>query len=219
LWAPREAIILQSFILSYWPLITQIVLGALLFASAWVYLPLLWGALWLPAPTRIVRDMLQAAGVQPGDKVVDLGAGDGRIVIAAARRFGAHAVGVEIDPIRCAIANTLIRRLKLRGQARVQCGDLFEYDLADADVVTVYLWPSTNQRLRSRLLKQLRPGARIVSYKFPFYGWTPLDGPFTHRGDGHQRDDILVYEIGKSEPDLLAAPRAQDERTTPQGEL
>jgi tRNA A58 N-methylase Trm61 len=141
--------------------------------------------------------MLRMASVQPGQKVVDLGAGDGRIVIAAALWFKARAVGVEIDPIRCTIANTLIRLLRLRARAHVQYGDLFEFDLADADVVTLYLWPSTNQRLRSRLLKQLRPGARVVSYRFAFYGWTPI------APDDRADNEILVYEIGQSEPGLL----------------
>jgi SAM-dependent methyltransferase len=190
---------LREFIISYWPLVTQIVLGLFLFACAWIYLPLLWGAVWIPAPLRIVREMLRAADVKPGQKVVDLGAGDGRIVLVAALRFRAHAVGVEIDPIRCLIANGLIRLLGLRDRAHVVHGNLFEFDLTDADVVILYLWPSTNQRLTSRLLEQLRPGAKVVSYRFAFYGWTPVvladrDHP-----------DILVYEIGRSEPNLWAA--------------
>jgi SAM-dependent methyltransferase len=187
---------LRNWIISYWPLITQIVIGVFLFMCAWVYLPLAWGAPWLPARLRTVRKMLQRAGVQPGQKVVDLGAGDGRIVIAAALWFQAEAIGVEIDPIRCWMANTLIRLLGLRDRAHVFRGDLFEFDLKDADVVTLYLWPSTNQRLRSRLLERLRPGARVVSYKFSFYGWTPLTF------DEHNTSDILVYEIGRSEPAL-----------------
>jgi hypothetical protein len=190
---------LMDFIVSYWPLVTQIVLGAFLFACAWVYLPLFWGALWLPTPRRIARKMLQMAGVQPGQTVVDLGAGDGRIVIAAALRFKAQAVGIEIDPLRCLIANGLIRLLGLRDRAHVRYGNLFEFDLHNADVVTLYLWPSTNQRLRARLLEQLRPGAKVVSYKFSFYGWTPITPPDrAHKG-------ILLYEIGKSEPNLWAA--------------
>jgi hypothetical protein len=188
--------VLRDFIVSYWPLVTQIVLGVFLFMCAWVYLPLAWGAPWLAAPLRTVKKMLQVAGVQPGQKVVDLGSGDGRIVIAAALWFKAEAVGVEIDPIRCWMSNTLIRLLGLRDRAHVHRGDLFQFDLSDADVVTLYLWPSTNQRLRSRLLKQLRPGAKVVSYKFSFYGWTPI------ATDDRHPSDILVYEIGKSEPEL-----------------
>jgi SAM-dependent methyltransferase len=187
---------LQNWIITNWPLVTQIVLSVFLFVCAWIYLPMLWGAPWLPTPLRTVRKMLQMGGAQPGQRVVDLGAGNGRIVIAAALWFKAHAVGVEIDPIRCVIANTLIRLLGLRDRAHVHCGNLFEFDLSDADVVTLYLWPSTNQRLRARLLKQLRPGAKVVSYKFPFYGWTPI------APDDHDASGILVYEIGKSEPDL-----------------
>jgi len=193
---PKKATALRNWIISSWPLVTQIVLGVFLYACAWVYLPLAWGAPWLPAPLCTVRKMLERAGVQPGQKVVDLGAGDGRIVIAAALWFKAEAVGVEIDPVRCMIANIWILLLGLRDRAHVQCGNLFEFDLSDADVVTLYLWPSTNQRLRYRLLKQLRPGAQVVSFKFPIYGWTPITP------DDHTASDILVYEIGHSEPDL-----------------
>ena len=190
---------MQNWIIAYWPTVIQIVLGMFLFGCAWIYMPLLWGALWIPTPRRTVRAMLQIADVQPGQRVVDLGAGDGRIVIAAARRFKANAVGVEIDPIRCLVANTLIRLLGLRDRARVWCGNFYEFDLKDADVVTLYLWPSTNQRLRARLLKQLRPGAKVISYRFAIYGWTPITP------DNLKQKEILVYEIGKSEPDLLAA--------------
>lgn len=186
----------QDFIVSYWPLVTQIVLGLFLFVCAWIYLPWAWGAPGLQAPLRTVKRMLQMADVQPGQKVVDLGAGDGRIVIAAALWFKAQAVGVEIDPVRCLIANSLIRLLSLRDRAHVHYGDLFEFDPSDADVVTLYLWPSTNQRLRSRLLKQLRPGTKVVSFRFPFYGWTPI------APDDHNANGILVYEIGQSEPEL-----------------
>jgi predicted O-methyltransferase YrrM len=195
---------LQDWIIAYWPVVTQIVLGVLLFVCAWIYLPLLWGALWLPTPLRTVKRMLRLANVQPGQTVVDLGAGDGRIVIAAALWFQARAVGVEIDPLRCLIANALIRLLGLRDRARVVYGDLFEFDVTGADVVTLYLWPRTNQRLRSRLLEQLRPGTRVVSYRFAFYGWTPITP-----GDRDQRD-LLVYEIGRSEPNLWAALESEE---------
>jgi SAM-dependent methyltransferase len=198
----------QDWIVSYWPLVTQIVLGVLLFACTWIYLPLLWGALWLPAPRRVVKKMLRLAGVQPGQMVVDLGAGDGRIVIAAARRFKAQAIGVEIDPLRCLIANAEIRLHGLRARARVRYGNMFEFDLAGADVVTLYLWPKTHQRLRARLIEQLRLGARVVCYRFPIYGWTPVAGSEiaggNRAGSGRADPEIFVYEIGKSDPNLRA---------------
>jgi SAM-dependent methyltransferase len=189
----------RTWILEYWPLITRIVLGAFLFACAWIYLSLPWGALWLPTPWRVVVEMLRRAGVQPGERVVDLGAGDGRIVIAAALLFKAEAVGVEIDPLRCLIANTLILLLGLRKKAHICYGNMYEFDLTGADLVTLYLWPSTNQRLRSRLIEQLRPGARVASYKFAFYGWTPVNAT-----QGRRRD-ILIYEMGVSEPSIWTA--------------
>lgn len=186
-------------LIAYWPLAVQIVLGLSAILYVWVYLPLLWGALWLPTPRRIVDKMLRLADVQPGQKVVDLGAGDGRIVIAAARSFKAQAVGVEIDPLRCLLANTRIRLLGLQDRAHVYYGNMFSLDLGDADVVTLYLWPETNERLKARLLAQMRPQARVVSYHFSMIGWRPLS---PHTPD---RDGIYLYEIGSAEPDIWTA--------------
>ena len=104
---------------THWSLVIQIAIGISLFAAAWSYLPTLWGAPWVPSSLRTVNKMLLMAEVTPGQKVVDLGAGDGRIVLLAARRFAARAAGVEIDPLRCLIANALIWGLGLRRQAHV----------------------------------------------------------------------------------------------------
>lgn len=187
---------MQSLI-AYWPLAVQIVLGLTAILYVWIYLPLLWGALWLPTPRRIVDKMLRLADVQPGQKVVDLGAGDGRIVIAAARSFKARSVGVEIDPLRCLLANTRIHLLGLRDRAHVYYGNMYDLDLRDADVVTLYLWPETNERLKARLLEQMRPQARVVTYRFSMVGWIPLR---PQDGDG-----IYLYEISSAEPDIWAA--------------
>jgi precorrin-6B methylase 2 len=133
--------------------------------------------------------MLSLAALQPGEMLVDLGAGDGRIVMAAARAFGAKAVGVEIDPVRCAIANGLIRLAGLRGKARVVWANMYGYDCSDADVVTVYLLQGTNQKLKAQL-GRLRSGARVVSHTFSVEGWVPsiID----------ERNGIFVYEVGRT---------------------
>jgi SAM-dependent methyltransferase len=174
------------------PLLVHIIFGLAVFAFVSAYLPTLWGAPWAPTSLRTVRHMLRLADVQPGQTVVDLGAGDGRIVILAARRFGAQAVGVEIDPLRCLIANALIVLLGLRGRAQVVHGNMFSYDLAQADVVTLYLLQGTNQRIQSRLAAQLRPGARVVSHAFSFSGWTPVAID--------ERRRLFLYEIGNTDP-------------------
>ena len=121
----------------------------------------------------VVDAMLAMAAVRPGDFVVDLGSGDGRILIAAARSHGARGLGVDIDPerIREAEANARAARVNDRVQFRRQ--DLFETPLREADVVTLYLTQDVNLRLRPRLLSELRPGARIVSHDYNLGDWRP----------------------------------------------
>jgi SAM-dependent methyltransferase len=184
---------MTTWILEGWPLVIQGVLGAFVFLAFSYYLPFLWGAPFVPTPWRICRRMLELAEVKPGQKVVDLGAGDGRLVILAARAFGAKAEGVEIDPTRWLIANIRILQLRLRGRASVALGDMRNYDVRDADVVSLYLLQGTNQKIKERLIRQLKPGARIVSHTFSMSGWTPtvLD----------DTNGIFVYEIGRTGED------------------
>jgi SAM-dependent methyltransferase len=188
---------MEDFVARYWPLVIQIVLGVSFLGTAWAYyLPLMWGAPWIPARMSVVKRMLQLAEVQPGQKVIDLGAGEGRIVIAAAHTFQAQAVGVEIDPVRCLIANLLIRLRGLRGKAHVHWGNMYSFDLSDADVVTLYLWPSTNRRLTAKLASQLRPGTKVVAHHFSMINWIPTTVDTKKR--------IFVYEIGKETLDIRA---------------
>ena len=120
---------------------------------------------------EVVDAMLALAEVRPDDDVIDLGSGDGRILIAAARSHGAHGLGVEIDParIREATANARAARVADRVQFRQQ--DLFETPLRDADVVTLYLTREVNLRLRPRILAEMRPGARVVSHDYDMGDW------------------------------------------------
>jgi SAM-dependent methyltransferase len=129
------------------------------------------GAPYVPTPRHIVLRMLQLADVSGEDVVYDLGSGDGRIVLAAAERYGARGVGVEIDSGLVQKSRTKARHLGLTDRVTFQQGDLFEADLSDATVVMLYLWPDMNNRLRSKLQRELDPGDRVVSHSFDIDGW------------------------------------------------
>jgi SAM-dependent methyltransferase len=128
------------------------------------------GAQWAPTTMSTVNSMLTVAEVGPDDLVYDLGCGDGRIIVAAARRYGARAVGIEIDPLRYLWCQTAITVLGLRGRIKVVFGDFFSKDLSEADVVTCYLLQVTNEKLEAKLKEELRPGTRVVSNYFTFPG-------------------------------------------------
>ena len=127
-----------------------------------------------PTPQTVVDQMLTVAGVRPGEMVYDLGCGDGRIVIAAAQKFRARAVGIEIR--RDIYEGTLARvaSLGLSDQVRIVHGNALKYDLSPADVVTLYLLTSSNERLKPILEKDLKPSARVVSHDFEIRGWKPV---------------------------------------------
>jgi SAM-dependent methyltransferase len=126
---------------------------------------------WEPTADPVVTAMLKLAGVRKGDVVYDLGCGDGRIVIAAAKQFGARGVGIDIDPQRIAESNANARKAGVTGMVTFREEDLFEADFRDATVVTLFLWPSLNMKIRSKLLKELRPGTRIVSHSHDMGDW------------------------------------------------
>jgi SAM-dependent methyltransferase len=125
-----------------------------------------------PSPPEVVEAMLRLADVGPADVVYDLGCGDGRIVIAAARR-GARGVGVDIDPERVREARANARAAGVEDRVEIREADLFDTDVRDATVVMLFLQPDVNLRLRPRLLAQLRPGARIVSHWHDMGDWKP----------------------------------------------
>ncbi len=128
---------------------------------------------YVPTPHEVVQHMLKLAELKSGDLVYDLGCGDGRIVIEAARTPGVRGVCVEIDPERIAEARENAKQAGVSDRIRFVQGDLFEVPFSDATVVTLYLLPQVNLRLRPRLLKELRPGTRVVSHAFDMGDWTP----------------------------------------------
>jgi cyclopropane fatty-acyl-phospholipid synthase-like methyltransferase len=145
---------------------------------------LLWAVLWIgasflqatpprapdvfyvPTPPAVVDAMLELAKVGPNDVVYDLGCGDGRIPIAAAQKFGAHGVGIDIDPKRIEEATENAKAANVTDRVTFRAEDLFEASIGDATVVTLYLLPSLNEKLMPKLQKDLKPGTRIVSHAF-----------------------------------------------------
>jgi SAM-dependent methyltransferase len=128
---------------------------------------------YVATPTDVVERMLRLAKVGPGDLVYDLGCGDGRIVIAAAEKFGARGVGVEIDPGLINQAEAGARAAGVETRVKFLLQDALTVDVSDATVVTLYLLSASNVKLRPILTKQLRPGARIVSHSFAIGDWEP----------------------------------------------
>lgn len=128
---------------------------------------------FVTTPDEVVKRMLLLAGTGPSDYVVDLGSGDGRIVIAAAREFDAQGLGVDIDSRLVELSRENARRAGVSGRAQFELRDVFATDLSRATVVTIYLLPSLIDRLQPKLLDELRPGARIVAHAFPMQGWKP----------------------------------------------
>lgn len=150
---------------------------------------------YVPTPPEVVAAMLKMANVQKTDVVYDLGSGDGRIAIAAAK-IGARAVGVDINPERIAEANQNAKAAGVTQRVKFVQGDLFEVPISEATVVTLYLLPSINLKLKPRLLSELKPGTRIVSHSFDMGDWKPektqeVDGRYIYfwtvpqRGAGH----------------------------------
>ncbi len=128
--------------------------------------------MWLPTPDELVHRLLEVAKVGPNDLVYDLGAGDGKIAIAAARRHGARAVGIEYNPKLAAFAQREVERAGVADRARVLQGDLFQTDFSQATVLTLYLLDELNQQLRPRVLR-MKPGTRVVSNSFAMGDWEP----------------------------------------------
>ena len=128
---------------------------------------------YVPTPHKVVMAMLRMAQVTRNDMVYDLGCGDGRIVITAAKIFGARGVGVDIDPVRIKESNENARKAGVTNRVKFLEQDLFKTDLSEATVVSLYLYPELNLRLRPKLLSELRPGTRILSHEFDMDDWKP----------------------------------------------
>jgi protein-L-isoaspartate O-methyltransferase len=148
---------------------------------------------FVATPPDVVERMLTLAQVGPADVVYDLGCGDGRIVIAAARSFGARGVGVDIDPARIEDARVNARRAGVDHLVTFRVEDARSTDVTEATVVTLYLVAALNAQLRPRLMTQLRPGARIVSHNFPIGDWEPGRVDVFRSADGQMRTLYLWH--------------------------
>jgi SAM-dependent methyltransferase len=126
---------------------------------------------YFPTPTAVVKAMLELGELKPGELLYDLGSGDGRIVIMAAQQFGARAVGFEIDPKLVYQSRERIEKRKLGALASIEGRDLMSADFSKPDLITVYLLPSSNDKIQPLLEDQVKSGARIVSHDFTFRGW------------------------------------------------
>jgi ubiquinone/menaquinone biosynthesis C-methylase UbiE len=129
--------------------------------------------IFVPTDFQVVNAMLKLAEVTSKDIVYDLGCGDGRFVVTAARQFGARGVGIDIDPERIKEARALAERTQANDKVRFIEGDLFDTDISEATVVTLYLLTRLNLKLRPKLMKELKPGTRIVSHAFDMGDWKP----------------------------------------------
>jgi len=152
----------------------QVLISALFFLIMVFLMSLIWtasrGAPWVPTSREVIDSMLAMAEVCPGEVVYDLGCGDGRVLIRAAGRFGARAVGVELDISRYLWSSAAVTFHGLWKRVRIIRADLFSVDLSEADVVFAFLLQNTNDRLKDKLRRELRPGARIISNTFTFSG-------------------------------------------------
>ncbi len=129
--------------------------------------------MFVPTPQELVEDMLRLADVKRGDVLYDLGSGDGRIAITAAKKYGVRAIGIDIDPERIKEAEDNARKAGVTKLVEFRRADLFQSSFREATVVTLYLLPDLNLKLRPRLLAELRPGTRIVSHAFDMGDWKP----------------------------------------------
>ncbi|HYM26503.1 MAG TPA: methyltransferase domain-containing protein [Vicinamibacterales bacterium] len=149
---------------------------------------------FVATPMPVADAMLRLAHVTAGDVVYDLGSGDGRIVILAAQKYHARAVGIEIDPRLIEISRQVARDGEVENRATFVQGDFFATDLSEATVVTMWLTAGVNARLEPKLRHELRPGSRIVSHQFGIGDWRPVA---TARQDG---EDIFLWKVAPAAP-------------------
>jgi phospholipid N-methyltransferase len=156
----------------------------------WVIWTDIIGAGWEPTSKILVRKMLEIAEVNSEDILYDLGSGDGRIIIEAARKYHANAIGIEADPLRYIWSKLMILLYGVNQKVKVIWGNFFNKDITNATVVTLFLSSKANQQLKTKLQNELKPGTRIVSYYWTFHEWEPVKED--------KKDKIYMYIIGNT---------------------
>ena len=162
--------------------------------------------IFVPTPQAVVDEMLKVANVRRGDVLYDLGSGDGRIVITAAKRFGVRGIGIDIDPQRIAEANENARKEGVSHLVTFKQTDLFTTDISEATVVTLYLLPRLNVKLRPKLFSELKNGTRIVSHAFDMAEWEPEK---QLKVDGR---DVYYWTINDAARAKFGAPAAAEKK-------
>ncbi len=162
----------------------------------WHAIPIFYGMPWTPSPRKRIRKALRMARLREGETLYDLGSGDGRVLILAAKEFNARAVGVEINPLHCLYARIVAWIQGVSPRVRLRCKNLYHADFSDADVVYLYFTSPPNKEIQERLQTSLRKGARVVALSFDFTDWQPdsLD----------KRSLIFVYTMPPKSGGLLA---------------
>jgi SAM-dependent methyltransferase len=154
---------------------------------------------YVPTPQDVVERMLAMAKVGKNDVVVDLGSGDGRLVVTAAKQFGARGIGIDIDPARIAEGRANAKQAGVESLVEFRQEDALDADVSKATVVTLYLLSSSNVKLRPRLLSQLKPGARIVSHQFGMGDWAP-DAVETFTDANGTSRTLYLWTVGANSP-------------------
>ncbi len=160
--------------------------------------------IFVPTPQQVVDEMLKVANVKKGDVLYDLGSGDGRIPVTAAKRFSVRAVGIDIDPQRIAEANENAKKEGVTNLVTFKNTDLFTTDISEATVVTLYLLPRLNVKLRPKLFAELKNGTRIVSHAFDMGDWAPEKHL---KVDGR---DVYFWTINDAARKKFSKPSADD---------
>lgn len=176
--------------LFFYLLLVLIVTGTVLFLIIEIFAVFVgewYGAPYVKSKKEKIAVMLKLAAIRPGEQVIDLGSGDGTLVIEAAR-LEAEATGVEINPFLVWYSRWRIKRAGLKNRAAIVRGDFREFPLSDADVIFIYLWPSTIEKLKEKLSQELKPGSRIVSNGFPIKGWKHI----------MEKDKVYLYRMPNS---------------------
>jgi len=170
-------------------IITALILCIILFVLAllWILIPALYGLPPVPTNPNRIRKALKLVNLQPNETLYDLGAGDGRVLLIAAREFNAKAIGIEIGPIQCALIWLRVIASRLGNKIQIKWGNFLKTDLSQADVVFVYATSKEVMKLASHLEKKMKPGSRVVSISADFPEWEPttLD----------ERELIFVYNM------------------------